>query len=176
MSHLRNALVLTSRTALHPGPEVAANAVVEEVLYKGAELPSELVRCPRFRFLHESGAHRDTAVWRAAPELVTLTLASQLCAARLQVATHTVVVEVLREGAALRGRLSGGSSGSGAAHNSPGSGYNALPSQARLHSAYHTVLYRVCPIESVSNKECSLEAHAWRAELRLFCAALPHAR
>ena len=55
--------------------------------------------------------------------------------AGLQVATRTVVVEVLREGAALGRRLSGGSSGSGPALESPGSGYNALPSQARLQSA-----------------------------------------
>ena len=71
-------------------------------------------------------------MWLAAPKLVS---ASQRCTARLQVATHTVVVEVLREGAALGRRLSGGSSGSGTALESPGSGYNALPSQARLHSA-----------------------------------------
>ncbi|KAK9827254.1 hypothetical protein WJX81_003886 [Elliptochloris bilobata] len=47
------------------------------------------------------------------------------------VQTHTVVVEVLREGAAsqLHRRLSGGSAGSGADGGSPGSGYDALPSQ-----------------------------------------------
>lgn len=45
-----------------------------------------------------------------------------------------MVVEVLREGAALRHRLSGGSAGSGADGGSPGSGYDALPSQVRAHS------------------------------------------
>ena len=61
-----------------------------------------------------------------------------------------MVVEVLREGAALGRRLSGGSSGSGTALESPGSGYNALPSQARLHSALeYRELHTCCEEECI---------------------------